>query len=82
MQYDGAPIELGCHVMHAGSMLKVACGQGTLMGMQTFVPWQQRGMDVEQAPCVVRDKTRRQHAHEAGQHDQLGTAGIDGLHQR
>ena len=81
MQYDGPPIELGCHVMHAGSMLKVACGQRTFMRMQAFVPWQQRGMDVEQSTGVVCDKARRQHAHEAGQHDQFGAAGVDGLHQ-
>ena len=39
-------------------------------------------MDVDQPAAVAVDEIGGEHAHEAGEHHQIGVRGVDGLRQR
>ena len=58
-----------------------AHGQRLLMRMQPREARQQRRMNVQHAPGVMIDEARRQDAHEARQHDQVGREAVDDLRQ-
>ena len=59
--------------MHGGASVLTASVNGTLVRVQTGKRGEQRRVDVEQSPCVLRHKARRQYPHETGQHHQGGS---------
>src|SRR5215831_7226253 len=67
--------------MNAGSVLAIARLENAAVCMQSPVPGQQRGVDVEHAPGVALDELLREHAHEARKNDEVGPASVDGFRQ-
>ena len=65
-------IQLVGDEVHTAAVLAISGEQHIAVGVQTLVLGQQRRMDVQQAPAVARHETRRQDAHEACEHHQLG----------
>ena len=76
-----AAIKLLGDKVHGAAMLGVAGFQCATMGVQALVPWQQGGVDVEQAALIVTYKGRCQDAHEAGQHHEVRRVAVDFLCQ-
>ena len=79
---DGAHIQLGRHQVHRAAGELAARVNGALVRVQPGEGRQQRGMDVDQPPRVARDETRREDAHEPGQHHDGGVMAVDHLGQR
>ena len=80
--HDRAVIQLGADEMHRGASHLAAFLDRPAMRVQAGERGQQRRVDVEHAALVARHEFRRQDAHEAGQHDQVGRVAVDGLGQR
>lgn len=78
---DGAMIEFGRDLMHGGASKFATCLYSALMGIQARKRWQQRGVNIQHAPLVMRNKTRGQDAHEPCQNHQRRIESIYGLHQ-
>ena len=75
---DGrAVVEFGGDEMHRRAVLGHAGGQRLGMRGQAGKQRQQRRVDIQHAAGVVLDERRRQDAHEAGQHDQVGRVAVD-----
>ena len=68
--------------MDGGPVQPHTRGQRTPMRIQPRESRQQRGVDVQQAAAIARHEAGRQHAHEAGQHDQRRLMRVDCLRQR
>jgi riboflavin kinase/FMN adenylyltransferase len=81
LRKDGAMVEFGRDRMHRGPMESTAIGQHPSMGVEAFVGGQQRGVDVEQTPSKGLTEWAGENAHEAGEHDEVGRMGLDGLGQ-
>src|SRR5579863_1042644 len=61
--------------MNGGAVALGASRDRPAVGIKPFEVWQQRGMNVQEAPAPARDKPRRQNAHEAGE-----TYDLDSMH--
>ena len=81
LRQDVAVVQFCGHTVHRGPCKLAPCINGTLVRVQAGERGQQGGVDVDQTPGIVRHKTWRQDAHEAGQHHQAGLVGINRLHQ-
>ena len=55
--------------------------EGLAVGVEAREGRQQAGVDVEEAAGVAGDEGVGEHAHEAGQHHQVGAVGVDGIGQ-
>ena len=77
---QGAGVEFGMHPVNAAAMLRIVGRQCARMGVEAFMSWQQRRMDVEQTIGVVRDKFLTEDAHKTRQHDEVGLPGVDLCH--
>lgn len=74
-------VELGRDRMHCGPMESTTIGQHPGVGVEAFVGGQQRGVDVEQPASKGLAEWGGENAHEAGEHDEVGRMGLDGLGQ-
>ena len=75
-------IDIDRHLVDRGPRDFAACVQRALVSSQTGKGRQQRWVDIDQTPSVMRDKTRGQNSHEARQNDQRGLPRVDGASQR
>ena len=75
-------VEFGRDPVDAGAVLGIAGRQRAGVRVETAVGRKQRGMDVQHAPGMALDERRAQHAHEAGEHDEIRSEAFDGLAQR
>ncbi|MNN34263.1 hypothetical protein D3C81_1480630 [compost metagenome] len=82
LDHDRTMVEFRGNEVHGGAMQLDAGVQRLLVGVQPGEARQQRRVDIQQPARIAVDKTRRQDAHEAGQHHQVGRMGIDGLGHR
>ena len=67
--------------MHRGTVLLITVFQYLAMRMQPRVFWQQRRVDIQQAPLIMGDKRRTKDPHVACQHHQIRRISIDLMHQ-
>ena len=78
---DGAVVQLRRDFMHGGAGKFAAGFNSAGMGVETGKRWQERGMNIDYAPGVMRHKPWRENAHETSQDHQRGIEGVYGLHQ-
>ena len=50
---DRAVIKVDRDLMHAAAMFCIAGIKASLMGVQAFVSWQKRGMNVQHTPLIM-----------------------------
>ena len=79
---DRAVVDVVGDEMHRAAVHLDAVGECAAMRMQAGVGGQQRRMDVEKPTRIARDEIRAQHAHEAGQDDEIRREVIDRFRQR
>src|ERR1700728_2246462 len=78
---DRTAIELSGHEMHADAVFSLGGLEHPAVCMQALVLRQERGMNVQYAAGIALHELRRQDAHEAGKHQQLGAVLVDGLRE-
>ncbi len=76
-----ATIQFGGHEVHAGAVHDIARFQCTTMCMQAAVLGQQGRVDIDHPPDPGLQGFAIDDAHEAGQHQHLGAAGIQATEQ-
>ena len=79
---NGPSIQIGRDHVHRGTRKFAARINGALVGVEPGKGRQQRGVNIDEPPAVVGDKTGREDAHKARQHHQRRLKLIDLLHQR
>lgn len=78
---DGAAIDLMRNEVHRRPVNAHAAGQRLAVSGQSRKRRQQRWMDVDQPPRVMRHEALRQYPHETSQYDERWLMRIDRLHQ-
>ena len=78
----GPLVDLGPHEVDRTAGDADPGRDGPRVRVETLEGGQQRGMDVDQPVLPAGDEVRRQHAHEAGEADQLDPCGLQRLAQR
>ena len=79
---DRAVVEHRRDEMHGAAMGAHPCGNRLRMGVQTRKSRQQRRMNVDHAPGIPLDESRREHAHEACKQHIIGLVTVHFLRQR
>ena len=79
---DRPAVDLGPHEVNRAAGEAHAGLDGPGMGIQPLERGQQRGMNVDQPVVPAFHEFRREHAHEAGEADQLDAACFQRLRQR
>ncbi|ABA49524.1 hypothetical protein BURPS1710b_1125 [Burkholderia pseudomallei 1710b] len=74
---DRAAVELRNHEVDGCAVQRDARVERLLMRMNALEARQQRRMDVEHPPLIFGDERRRENAHEAGEHDEIGGEAVD-----